>query len=234
MRAIGEARGASVDFGGAEAIAALSHRDYDVVVFPGGSAVQQFNSIGNGAVASVGFARFSQFFRQGAQGWSQVRRFVDDGKGVLGLCAGAMLMTDGKLCEPLIDAPFNAKLAKGYGADLRGTVSGNMLGGGGDDDAPIAMLWHNGPFWAPPFALPAGVTAVCSVESFESPSAKKSLTAKFKRKSCIVQQGRCVAVGPHPECTAGLEDLTWSLVMRCAKTADDRQPASDTADDDQI
>ena len=74
MRAIGEARGASVDFGGAEAIAALSHRDYDVVVFPGGSAVQQFNSIGNGAVASVGFARFSQFFVKGRK---VGRRFVD-------------------------------------------------------------------------------------------------------------------------------------------------------------
>lgn len=156
-----------------------------------------------------------------------MRRFVASGKGVLGLCAGAMLMTSSQLGAPLIDAPFNAKLAKGYGADLRGTVHGRLAADNSsdNDNTTVAMVWHNGPFWAPAFALPEQVTAVCSVESFESATAKKSLSAKFKRKSCIVQQGRCVAVGPHPECTAGLEDLTWSLIQRCAPAPQQASPA---------
>lgn len=61
IRAIGEARGARVDLSGAEAIRALSPLEHDVVVFPGGSAVQQFNSIGAG-VQTFSFSRFSHFF----------------------------------------------------------------------------------------------------------------------------------------------------------------------------
>jgi len=50
----------------------------------------------------------------------------------------------------------------------------------------------------------------------ECKSISKQFRSKMHRKPCIVSgscgKGKVVLCGPHPECTAGLEDFTWSLI----------------------
>jgi hypothetical protein len=144
-------------------------------------------------------------------------RFVDNGGGCIGFCAGAQVMSDLRL----IDAPWNTRLAKIH-PELRGHVLGkcnsnsNLLNNSDDENETVELIWHNGPFWAPPHDLPSTVEALCVVDDFRAASAnaKKKISC-FARRACIVKQGRRVACGPHPECTLGCEDFTWRLMMLC-------------------
>jgi hypothetical protein len=212
VKLIAEARGAQVQFGDVAAIVALSRETTDLLVLPGGSAVQQINAFGEvpSSRSFRGFFAHSTF--EGPDGCASIVRFVESGGGCIGFCAGAQVMSSDLR---LIDAPWNTRLAKIH-PELRGHVLGKCKSSLNDSET-VELVWHNGPFWAPPHDLPRTVVALCVVDDFRAASAahaKKKISC-FARRACIVKQGRRVACGPHPECTLGCEDFTWRLMMLC-------------------
>lgn len=177
---------------------------FDVVVFPGGDHIQQANGIGE-------------------RGIDMIRKFVAQGGGYVGFCAGAFL---GGVCSSnpafglrLLPVCFVSSVRKSN-EDLRGHVQ-VKAGEYHDQDAEfpdhsktLTMAYHNGPLFPEGKVLKKlGITVVASVT--ECSALPKQFRSKMHRKPCIIKgthgKGRVLLCGPHPEHTDGLEEFSWSL-----------------------
>ena len=174
--------------------------DLDAVVFSGGMGGAQ-----------------SRFL--GADGRASVRRFVKDGGGYVGICAGAYLACKGfKWGLGILDArtkPGNWRRGKG-------TVQMQLTKGGrallADRPAPFGVLYANGPILAP-----ANADDVPDYETLATYNSELALNGSkpgiMVGSPAAVRgrfgKGRVICFGPHPEQTKGLHDL----VRRAARWA---------------
>ena len=172
--------------------------NYDVVIFAGGSASKQAEAIGE-------------------IGLEAVRRFVEQGGGYIGICAGAYLATSGSASTRLnlIDAvTASPKWQRG-----RGNVEMELTDAGlkimGDPEGRFAVHYENGPI-----VKPAGREDLPDYEPlawFRTELAENDTPVGLMVNSPAVfagpfGRGRVACVSPHPEQTDGLDHLVPRLV----------------------
>jgi len=163
--------------------------NYDVVIFAGGSGSQEAKAIGEG-------------------GCEQVRQFVGDGGGYIGICAGAYLATAGYPWSlHIINAhTLSPKWQRGRAVlKMELTQEGEKIMGGPKD---LEVLYHQGPIVGP-----AGATNLPSYEPlayFRTEVASNDTPKGIMINSPAIfagtyQKGHVICISPHPEQTAGLE-----------------------------
>ncbi|MFN3409742.1 MAG: succinylglutamate desuccinylase/aspartoacylase family protein [Limisphaerales bacterium] len=166
--------------------------NFDVVIFPGGSASRQAEAIGE-------------------EGREEVRKFVARGGGYIGICAGAYLATSG---YPWSLKIINAKTISPQWRRGVGPVQMELSAAGasilGPRDGQFSVRYANGPI-----VEPAGVATLppyTTLAWFRSELAENDTPVGIMIHSPAIfsgvfQNGRVVCVSPHPESTAGLEDM---------------------------
>ncbi len=188
--------------GPAEIVAGTLDR-FHLVIFPGGSGSKQAAAIG-------------------PEGRAHVRRFVEQGGGYLGVCAGAYLCTGGyDWSLKILDAKtVSPKWERG-----RATLQMELTERGrqwlGDRSGPFDVRYHNGPVVAP-----AQIDSLADYEPlavFRTEVANNGAPPGVMVNSPAIAAGRCgqgrvLFISPHPEQTPGLEDL----VLRAAVWASGR------------
>ncbi|AHF92654.1 Biotin-protein ligase [Opitutaceae bacterium TAV5] len=185
----------------------LSPRDYaradlsrfDVLVFPGGNSGAQGRSIGE-------------------KGRAAIRRYVDNGGGYLGICAGAYLATTG---YPWSLGILNARTvsphnwARGEGrVDVQLSESGRSLLG--DYPQAISITYANGPILEPlnRADLPGyTVDAWYRSEIAENGTPHNVMINSPAFVRATYGRGRIVAISPHPELTPGLENVVPRVLL---------------------
>jgi putative intracellular protease/amidase len=183
---------------------------FDVVVHPGGSGSGQGRALG-------------------AEGREVVRRFVADGGGYLGICAGAYLASrDYKWSLGLLDAKVvdKAHWARGYGeVRLRLRAEGCRLLGAGD---AVTINYHQGPLLAP--ADDEAIPDYRELASFASEVRRQGvpggvMVGTTAAAAGTFGAGRVFCFSPHPEKTPGLEawllrSLEWTAGRRGKRLGD--------------
>jgi len=172
-------------------------KDFDVILFPGGTASKQRFAIGE-------------------QGAKLVRQFVNCGGGYFGVCAGAYLGGGNpRVGLGLLEVKQNKKLWK-HEPDIYGDVELKL----GDNStskvvasgAPFPCMYRNGPLFSR-YCLPKQIEVVAVIVKGTGSNkvAKKMVgLATIVRGKC--GKGSVVLCGPHPEQTKGLQDFTWELI----------------------
>jgi glutamine amidotransferase-like uncharacterized protein len=178
----------------------MTHLDssfYDVVLFPGGGGTTQANTLGN-------------------QGLASVRAFLGDGKGFVGICAGAYLAIQHLHITFVKDSPKPAGISGGRGD---GNVTVALTANGSKtmskyhvfeaDLAKELIFYANGPVMNKFAAadVPGGVTMPQILLQFSSASVpiEKNYTGKRSGHggaalvSNLFKGGGVVVSGPHPE-----------------------------------
>lgn len=175
-----------------EEIAAGALRDYDVVVFSGGSGGTQAKSLGDA-------------------GRDKVREFVRGGGGYVGICAGAYLA-----CSNfdwglgiLNASTVSSKWMRGSGfVEAEVTVDGEPVLGRVKDR--FLVRYNNGPIIKP--GTRADLPAYRPLTLFRTEVAKNGTPAGVMVNSpaqaaASYGRGRVFISSPHPENTPGLEHL---------------------------
>jgi N-formylglutamate amidohydrolase len=179
---------------------------FEVIMFAGGSGSKQANSLG-------------------ADGREKVRRFVRDGGGYVGICAGAYLASaDYDWSLNILDAKV---LDRKHWARGFGDVELSVHSTGRDSLALPAerttVYYHQGPLLAP-----AGKPELDDYEewaSFATEVTKDGVPGGvMSGKTAIAAgrfgAGRVLAISPHPERTAGLDSVVPAAVHWAAQQAD--------------
>lgn len=175
-----------------EQIAALDLAEFDVIVFSGGSGSAQAKAIGEGGRVAV-------------------KRFVENGGGYVGVCAGAYLACAGfEWGLGILDArTVSPKWRRGRGyVDVELTDEGRALFG--DVQQPFKVRYANGPIIKP---LGRDELPDYTVFAwFRSEVAENGTPAGVMVNSPAVVgatfgKGRVVTLSPHSEDTPGLEHL---------------------------
>ncbi len=168
-------------------------KDFDVVIFTGGSGSGQANGIGE-------------------NGRQEVKAFVERGGGYVGICAGAYLACEGfSWGLKVLDArTASQKWRRGKGeVKMELTEDGRRIFG--DTHAgEFGVLYANGPILRPATnsAIPDfKPLAIFRTELAENGSPKGIMVNSPAAAAGELGQGRVLVFSPHPEQTAGLEDL---------------------------
>jgi glutamine amidotransferase-like uncharacterized protein len=183
----------------------------DVVVHPGGS--------GGG-----------QGRRLGEDGRGAVRRFVSDGGGFIGFCAGAYLASaQYSWSLHLLDAKVfdRAHWARGTGTvQIQMTETGQQFFQ--TDDASCQIHYGQGPLLVPgrdpdiadyqPLAIYATGIAKKGAPEGVMPGTTAIALGQFGR-------GRVICFSPHPEMTEGLDSLVHRAVLAVRRRTKTHQPA---------
>ena len=193
--------------------------DIDVLVFPGGSGSRQMNSLGS---ISHGI----------------VRRFViEDGKGVVGICAGGYLVSDspGYPCLGLIGADT---------VDREHDKRGSALVEVSFTDEGLSIFpemrgyergyiqYHDGPLFVPPEGgdySSCEELAVNHSDVHHTGSAPEGMTPG--KSFFLIQEsgkGRVFACAGHPESTAGMRWMVPRMVRWAARREQVPYPANVT------
>lgn len=193
----------------AEDVRAGKLADFDVLIQPGGGASKQAQSLE-------------------AEGRAVVRKFVQQGGGYVGFCAGAYLAScDYDWSLGILDAKVLDKQHwnRGFGeVRLTLTPTGRTVLGA---DEKVSIYYHQGPLLAS--AENPQIPDYEALAFFETEIAKNGATEGVMRGTTAVArgrfgQGRVFCFSPHPEKTAGLA----SFVHRAVCWAAD-QPPPETA-----
>jgi putative intracellular protease/amidase len=179
-------------------IAAGGLRGYDLVMFTGGS----------GSAEAAGL---------GEKGREEVRDFVRNGGGYVGICAGAYLACSGfEWGVGILNAKtVSSKWRRGQGeVKVEGEAFGEKLTDRG-------VRYANGPIIKADVRkdLPAFETLVSfrtELAENDTPVGVMVNAPAMVRSSCGL--GRVFTSSPHPEQTAGLEDLVVQAVRWTART----------------
>ena len=179
-------------------IAAGGLRGYDLVMFTGGS----------GSAEAAGL---------GEKGREEVRDFVRNGGGYVGICAGAYLACSGfEWGVGILNAKtVSSKWRRGQGeVKIEGEAFGEKLTDRG-------VRYANGPIIKADVRkdLPAFETLVSfrtELAENDTPVGVMVNAPAMVRSSCGL--GRVFTSSPHPEQTAGLEDLVVQAVRWTART----------------
>jgi len=184
-------------------------KQYDVVVFTGGSGSGQARALGQG-------------------GCQEVKEFVENGGGYVGICAGSYLACSGfSWGLGLINAKTLSPLWK-RGTDM---VKVELTGRGRDILGPLPgaldCLYYQGPIVGP-----AGLPDLPEYEPlafYRSEVAKNGTPKGIMVNSPAIfagryGKGRVLCFSPHPEQSKGLENfvtraVVWAAARREAETS---------------
>ncbi len=171
--------------------------NYDVVIFAGGSGSKQAEAIEE-------------------SGREQIKQFVANGGGYIGICAGAYLATSG---YPWSLGIVNAKTVSPKWQRGKAMVKLELTGSGkiilGDRDGPFECRYANGPIVKPDTKtnLPPFETLALYRSEVSSNGAPVGVMIDSPAIfSAQYQQGRVVCVSPHPEQTSDLEDVVPNAI----------------------
>jgi glutamine amidotransferase-like uncharacterized protein len=177
----------------ADDIRAGKLKEFKVVMLPGGSGSKQGNTLG-------------------PEGREEIRQFVKDGGGYIGICAGAYLATNDYDWSLHI---LNAKVmdrqhwARGV-ADLELSLpsAGKELFGKQADR--LTLHYHQGPLLAP--ADKEGLPAYQELARFEAEVAKNGAPMGVMIGTTAIAaadfgKGRVLCFSPHPELTKDMESM---------------------------
>ena len=173
---------------------------FDVFFAPGGSGSVQARELGK-------------------KGRDAVRKFVKAGGGYVGICAGAYLASRSQ------KRPYLGILNAGIADFDRGrdvvtvelTDAGRKLLGTAERELKIS--YHNGPVWGPGSRLAPAceVLGVFRTEVFPTNRVTHvTMTGAPALLAGSYGQGRIVCCSPHPEATAGLEEIFRHLIRAAA------------------
>jgi putative intracellular protease/amidase len=173
---------------------------FDVLVVPGGG----------GSAESRGL---------GAAGCDAIRRFVGDGGGYVGICAGAYLASAGYSWSLGI---INAKVADGMRG--KGMPQVELTDEGrrilGSKTGPFEIKYQNGPLIVP--AGREGLPAYTVLARFRSEIVASGREPKIAMDGspaivcAAYRKGRVICLSPHPEGTPGLEGMARAAVRWAA------------------
>jgi len=173
-------------------------KDFDVVIFTGGSGGKQAGTLG-------------------LVGREQVRRFIDAGGGYVGICAGNYLACEGfSWGLKVLDAKTkSSKWARGVGdVKIEFTPKGREILG--MPEGVTDIRYANGPVFNP-----AGVDTIGDFEPlafFRSELAKNEspVGAQVDSPAMVAGsygEGRVLCSSPHPEQQAGMEHFVLKAVQ---------------------
>ena len=159
----------------------------------------------------------------GEEGREQIRRFVADGGGYVGVCAGAYLATcDYDWSLKILDAKVldREHWARGFG-DVELSVTPAARTRLGLDRDQVTIYYHQGPLLAP--ADDPAVPDYEGLASFTSEITKNGAPPGIMLGATAIaageyHKGRVLCFSPHPEKTAGLEPLLTRAVLWTAET----------------
>lgn len=181
--------------------------NFDVVVFAGGSGSKEAEALGEG-------------------GRAQVEKFVGNGGGYIGICAGAYLATSGYPWSlHIINArTLSPKWQRGRAVlKMELTSDGEEILGGPTN---LNVLYHQGPVVGPASApdLPAYVP----LAYFRTEVASNGTPRGIMINSPAIfagqfKQGKVVCISPHPEQTAGLDYIVPQAVKWVTPTGGGNQ-----------
>ena len=192
-------------------------RQFDVLVFPGGSGSKQAGAIGR-------------------EGRNAIRRYVDGGGGVLGVCAGAYLcsanyewsldLIDTKVFTGSVEIPgkgrkqlwYRGKVAE---VDLELTVLGKSLFSHQGIPGNFVVRYANGPIISPKGNPALGdykVLAWFRSENGLWEAQKGTMINTPAIVSGVFGGGRVVSVSPHPELTPALHPIITQTIRWAAAT----------------
>jgi hypothetical protein len=171
-----------------------------------GGALDQFN-----VLAVPGGSGSKEAASIGEDGRARIRKFVEEGGGYIGICAGAYLATSGfswglKILDAKTASP---KWERGVGiVKLELTDRGCEILG--DKHGQFDCKYANGPI-----LCPASVESLPNYEPlafFRTELAKNGTPVGLMLNSPAIVAGRCgkgrvIVISPHPEQTPGLEDF---------------------------
>lgn len=177
---------------GPEEITAGALAHFDLLIVPGGSGSAEAKAIGE-------------------KGRGEIRHFVENGGGYLGICAGAYLATSGFDWSLKI---LNAKTVSSHWERGRATLTIELTPEGrrilGDRPGMLEVLYHNGPVVCP--AAIKDLPEYHVLAYFRTEVVKKNVPAGLMTGSPAIAigrfgQGHVVFISPHPEQSAALEDI---------------------------
>lgn len=181
---------------------------FDVLVCPGGT--------GGGQARAIGEA-----------GRERIRKFVEDGGGYLGICAGAYLATSGFSWGLKI---LDAKTASPKWERGRATVKIELTEQGrrilGNHPGLLDCKYHNGPILCPAQieSLPDyEVLAFFRTEVAEHNTPQGIMINSPAIASAPCGKGRVIVISPHPEQSEGLEGIV-SQAIAWATNEEARNP----------
>jgi glutamine amidotransferase-like uncharacterized protein len=181
-------------------------RDYDVLIQPGGSASEQGTTLG-------------------PEGRERIRKYVADGGGFIGICAGAYLASVeypwsiGVLNAHVLDG---AHWARGEG-NVQLQISSTGQAAFSSDKATCTIHYQNGPLLGPGHKQgipPFEVLAAYESELTENGAPKGVMKGTAAIARGKFGRGRVVCFSPHPEKTQGREPLLHSAIRWAARSDD--------------
>jgi glutamine amidotransferase-like uncharacterized protein len=185
-------------------IASGALKNFDVVMFTGGSGSKQAASLGE-------------------QGREEVRRFVRGGGGYIGICAGAYLACSGfEWGIGVLNAKtVSSKWMRGVG-DVEIEMTKKSAGLTGLPDGKREVHYANGPIIQPDDKK--NIPAYEPIAFFRTELAKNgSPEGVMVNSPALVRgkygKGRVLFSSPHPEQTSGMEELVPSAVRWVSRRA---------------
>ncbi|MCC7362246.1 MAG: hypothetical protein IT317_22365 [Anaerolineales bacterium] len=207
-RSIGLIPGAAAVRVTAEQMRSGGLAEFDVVVFPGGSASAQAKALDR-------------------RGRDEVQKYVAGGGGYLGVCAGAYLACAGfDWGLQLVNArTLSDRWQRGEGAvEIALTDEGRQMFG--PCRRALAVHYENGPVFGPLDRddLPAyRVLATYATEVAENNTPAGIMVGAPALAESSYGEGRVIISSPHPEASPGLESIVpLALVRLAAKEASER------------
>jgi glutamine amidotransferase-like uncharacterized protein len=179
--------------------------NYDVLIQPGGSASEQGLTLGS-------------------EGRERVRKYVADGGGFIGICAGAYLAS---IEYPWSIGVLNAHVLDGaHWARGEGSVQLKISSVGqvafSSDTPTCAIHYQNGPLLSPAHKIeipPFEVLAAYDSELAENGAPKGIMKGTTAIARGAYGKGRVVCFSPHPEKTPGRDEFLRAAI-RWAASAD--------------
>jgi putative intracellular protease/amidase len=178
--------------------------NYDAVIFAGGTSSGEARGLGDAGKAAV-------------------KQFVANGGGYVGICAGAYLASTSDSWDLRL---INAKTVSKKWQRGRATVKMEQTAGGnkilGARGGSFDVLYHNGPIVEP--AGDADLPPYETLAWFRSEVSLFGSTPGIMSNSPAVfasqfKQGRVLCISPHPEQTAGLDEIVPRAVEWVADPA---------------
>ena len=166
--------------------------NYDVAIFAGGSGSKQAEALGE-------------------TGRAAVQKFVGEGGGYIGICAGAYLATTG---YPWSLGLINARTISPKWQRGRGNVKLELTEHGrsiiDERTGQFDCVYHNGPIVKPD--TKEGLPPIDVLAWFRTEFAENGTPAGIMVDSPAIyagtyKRGQVICVSPHPEQTAGLEEF---------------------------
>jgi glutamine amidotransferase PdxT len=189
---------------------------FDVVLFPGGSGGKQGRAIGS-------------------QGRESIREFVDDGGGVVGICAGAYLcsshydwslnLVNASVFNKTVDVPGKGKRSvwfRGPAADVKVEVTSfgpEAIGVSGTHK----VRYSNGPILSPGSHPDLPAYQVLGFFRTENGIYEQQKNTMINQPAIVFSQygkGRVLAISPHFESTKGLENAVINAIRFVRKVAE--------------